>query len=140
METRWSDDDLARLTVEEREELVRRVLAVGAPAPPPPHHLTCGARPVAGFRNTVATSTLVAAISTSDGVTRMTELLLVPVDDNVIFPGMTVVVPAAEVGAEEGEQVLLVPRHEGRFATVGTVADVTGRTRLPNGVTAVQLT
>ena len=67
----------------------------------------------------------------------MTELLLVPVDDNVIFPGMTVVVPAAEVGAEEGEQVLLVPRHEGRFATVGTVADVTGRTRLPNGVTAV---
>ena len=70
----------------------------------------------------------------------MTELLLVPVDDNVIFPGMTVVVPAAEVGAEEGEQVLLVPRHEGRFATVGTVADVTGRTRLPNGVTAVQLT
>ncbi len=70
----------------------------------------------------------------------MTELLLVPVDDNVIFPGMTVVVPAAEVGAEEGEQVLLVPRHEGRFAAVGTVADVTGRTRLPNGVTAVQLT
>jgi ATP-dependent Lon protease len=70
----------------------------------------------------------------------MTDLLLVPVDDNVIFPGMTVVVPAAEVGAEEGEQVLLVPRHEGHFADVGTVADVTGRTRLPNGVTAVQLT
>ncbi|NMO88490.1 endopeptidase La [Actinomycetospora sp. TBRC 11914] len=70
----------------------------------------------------------------------MTELLLVPVDDNVIFPGMSLVVPAAEVGAAEGEQVLLVPRHEGRFAAVGTVADVTGRTRLPNGVTAVQLT
>ncbi|WP_433782761.1 endopeptidase La [Actinomycetospora sp. CA-101289] len=70
----------------------------------------------------------------------MTDLLLVPVDDNVIFPGMTVVVPAAEVGAEEGEQVLLVPRHDGHFAGVGTVADVTGRTRLPNGVTAVQLT
>ncbi|WP_345411669.1 hypothetical protein [Actinomycetospora chlora] len=34
---RWSDDDLARLTVEERAELVRRVVAVGAPAPPPPH-------------------------------------------------------------------------------------------------------
>jgi ATP-dependent Lon protease len=70
----------------------------------------------------------------------MTELLLVPVDDNVIFPGMSLVVPAAEVGAEKGEQVLLVPRHEGHFAAVGTVADVTGRTRLPNGVTAVQLT
>jgi len=71
----------------------------------------------------------------------MTELLLVPVDDNVIFPGMTVVVPAAEVGGvEPGEQVLLVPRHEGHFASVGTIADVTGRTRLPNGVTAVQLT
>src|ERR671933_355141 len=70
----------------------------------------------------------------------MTELLLVPVDDNVIFPGMTVVVPAAEVGVEQDEQVLLVPRHEGRFASVGTIADVAGRTRLPNGVTAVQLT
>jgi ATP-dependent Lon protease len=70
----------------------------------------------------------------------MTELLLVPVDDNVIFPGMSLVVPAAEVGAEKGEQVLLVPRHDGHFAAVGTVADVTGRTRLPNGVTAVQLT
>src|ERR1700712_3728778 len=70
----------------------------------------------------------------------MTELLLVPVDDNVIFPGMSLVVPAAEVGAEKGEQVLLVPRHEGRFAAVGTVADVADRTRMPNGVTAVQLT
>jgi ATP-dependent Lon protease len=70
----------------------------------------------------------------------MTELLLVPVDDNVIFPGMSLMVPAAEVGAEKGEQVLLVPRHDGHFAAVGTVADVTGRTRLPNGVTAVQLT
>jgi ATP-dependent Lon protease len=69
----------------------------------------------------------------------MTELLLVPVDDTVIFPGMSLVVPAAEVGAEKGEQVLLVPRHEGRFAAVGTVADVADRTRMPNGVTAVQL-
>ena len=70
----------------------------------------------------------------------MTELLLVPVDDNVIFPGMTVVVPASEVDAEQGEQVLLVPRHDGHFAAVGTVADVTERTRMPNGVTAVRLT
>jgi hypothetical protein len=31
----WSDDDLARLSVEERTELVRRVVAAGAPAPPP---------------------------------------------------------------------------------------------------------
>jgi ATP-dependent Lon protease len=76
-----------------------------------------------------------------EGGVEMTELLLVPVDDNVIFPGMTVVVPAAEVGGvEQGDQVLLVPRHDGHFAGVGTIADVTGRTRLPNGVTAVQLT
>src|SRR4051794_17489168 len=76
-----------------------------------------------------------------EGGVEMTELLLVPVDDNVIFPGMTVVVPAAEVGGvEQGDQVLLVPRHDGHFAAVGTIADVTGRTRLPNGVTAVQLT
>lgn len=34
---RWSDEDLAELSAEERAELVRRVVAIEAPAPPPPH-------------------------------------------------------------------------------------------------------
>jgi ATP-dependent Lon protease len=37
------------------------------------------------------------------------------------------------------ERVLLVPRHEGEFASVGTVAEVSDRVRLPGGAKAVSL-
>ena len=40
-----------------------------------------------------------------------------------------------EVGDEE--RVLLVPKHEGEYAPVGTVARVTDRVKLPGGATAV---
>ena len=49
----------------------------------------------------------------------MSTLLLVPLDDIVVFPNMNVTI-SADVGDEE--RVLLVPRHEGEYATVGTVA------------------
>src|SRR4029434_6121364 len=39
----------------------------------------------------------------------------------------------------EEEHVLLVPRHEGEYAKVGTVAEVAERVRLPGGVEAVNL-
>src|SRR5579864_9460231 len=39
----------------------------------------------------------------------------------------------------EEEHVLLVPRHEGTYAKVGTVADVGERMRLPGGGRAVSL-
>src|ERR671939_1174182 len=42
-----------------------------------------------------------------------------------------------DVGDEE--RVLLVPRHDGEFAKVGTVADVIDRVRLPGGARAVEL-
>ena len=42
----------------------------------------------------------------------MTSLLLVPLDDTVVFPTMDVTLPV-RVGDEE--RVLLVPRHEGRY-------------------------
>src|SRR5438132_1565975 len=63
-------------------------------------------------------------------------LLLVPLDDIVVFPNMNVTV-AADVGDEE--RVLLVPRHDGEYATVGTVAEVADQVRLPGGGRAVNL-
>jgi ATP-dependent Lon protease len=66
----------------------------------------------------------------------MSRLLLVPLDDLVVFPGMSVTL-AVDVGEEE--RVLLVPRHESEFAPVGTVAEVTDRVRLPGGPRAVAL-
>src|SRR3954463_2704178 len=66
----------------------------------------------------------------------MTPLLLVPLDDTVVFPTMDVTLPI-DVG--DDERVLLVPRHEGEFAKVGTIAEVTDRVRLPGGARAVTL-
>src|ERR671928_708609 len=66
----------------------------------------------------------------------MTSLLLVPLDDTVVFPTMDVTLPI-DVGDEP--RVLLVPRHEGEFAKVGTIAEVTDHVRLPGGGRAVSL-
>src|SRR5436309_11694148 len=66
----------------------------------------------------------------------LSTLLLVPLDDNVVFPNMTVTI-STDVGDEA--RVLLVRRHNGEFAKVGTVAEVAERVRLPGGVGAVSL-
>jgi ATP-dependent Lon protease len=66
----------------------------------------------------------------------MRELLLIPLEDVVVFPNMTVTL-SVEVGDET--EVLLVPRHEGTYAAVGTVASVGDRVRLPGGARAVTL-
>src|SRR5512133_2626865 len=66
----------------------------------------------------------------------MTTLLLVPLEDAVVFPNMTLTLPV-DVGEEE--RVFLVPRHENEFGTVGTVAEVVERVRLPGGVRAVTI-
>src|SRR3954447_7095240 len=63
-------------------------------------------------------------------------MLLVPVDDSVVFPTMTVTL-AIDVGTEE--RVVLVPRKGDEFASVGTVADVADHIRLPGGGRAVAL-
>src|SRR6201997_1387825 len=63
-------------------------------------------------------------------------LLLVPLEDAVVFPGMTLTL-AVDVGDEE--RVLLVPRPEQEFASVGTVAEGADRVRLPGGAQAVAL-
>src|SRR5213080_4677852 len=66
----------------------------------------------------------------------MKSLLLVPLEDVVVFPNMNLTL-TVDVG--DAEQVLLVPRHEGDFAKVGTVADAVDRVRLPGGARAVEL-
>src|SRR5215204_7242179 len=63
-------------------------------------------------------------------------MLLVPLEDIVVFPNMNVTL-TVDVGTEE--RVLLVPRHENDYASVGTVAEVTDRVRLPGGGRAVAL-
>jgi ATP-dependent Lon protease len=63
-------------------------------------------------------------------------LLLVPLEDTVVFPNMNITL-AADVGAEQ--RVLLVPKHEQEYAKVGTVAEVTERVHLPGGAQAVAL-
>ena len=67
----------------------------------------------------------------------MSDLLLVPLEDTVVFPGMTVTL-AVDAGDED--RVLLVPKHEDEYAKVGTVAEVADRVRLPGGGQAVAFT
>jgi len=66
----------------------------------------------------------------------MSRLLLVPLEDAVVFPGMSLTL-TVDVGEEE--RILLVPKHEQDFATVGTVAEVADRVRLPGGARGVVL-
>src|SRR5688572_3089277 len=62
-------------------------------------------------------------------------LLLVPLEDSVVFPEMTATI-AAEIPDGE-DRVLLLPRHEGTFARVGTVAEVVDRSLSRRGTAAV---
>jgi ATP-dependent Lon protease len=62
--------------------------------------------------------------------------LLIPLENSVVFPNMSVTL-AIETGDEE--RVLLVPVHGGEYAGVGTIAEVTGSLRLSGGGTAVTL-
>jgi ATP-dependent Lon protease len=71
------------------------------------------------------------------GFSRMAQtLLLVPLDDTVVFPTMDVTLPVDIAGEE---RVLLVPRHDNEFAKVGTIARVAETVRLPGGARGAQL-
>src|SRR5438874_2298222 len=61
----------------------------------------------------------------------MNTLLLIPLEDTVVFPTMDVTLPVDTHGEE---RVLLIPRHDGEFAKVGTIARVAQSVRLPGGV------
>src|SRR6202163_3245399 len=65
----------------------------------------------------------------------MAALKLVPLDDEVVFPGMPVTLPA-DVGRDA--RVLLIPRRGGGYARVGVVAEVSERASLAGrGVVAL---
>src|SRR5436305_5759446 len=66
----------------------------------------------------------------------MSRLLLVPLDDAVVFPGMSLTLA---VDVSEEDRVFLVPHHEQEFANIGTVAEVADQVRLPGGARAVSL-
>jgi ATP-dependent Lon protease len=66
----------------------------------------------------------------------MASLLLIPLEDTVVFPNMTATLA---IDAEDESRVVLVPRHESEYASVGTVAEVLEQVRLPGGVRAVAL-
>ena len=68
---------------------------------------------------------------------RMNRMRIVSLDDTVVFPGMPVSLPV-DVGSDE--QVLLVPRHNNHYASVGVVAEVSERVRLAGRGLAVALT
>ena len=66
----------------------------------------------------------------------MSKLLLVPLEDSVVFPHMTVTL-TVDTGGEE--HVVLAPFHDNEYASVGTVAEVVEEIRLPGGGRAVML-
>src|SRR6266513_3122697 len=66
----------------------------------------------------------------------MATLLLIPLDDTVVFPTMDVTLPV-DVGDED--RVVLVPRHDGHFAKVVTIARVADVVRLPGGIRGASL-
>jgi ATP-dependent Lon protease len=60
----------------------------------------------------------------------MASLLLIPLDDTVVFPTMDLTLPVDTRGED---RVLLVPRHDDAYAKVGTIARVAQSVRLPGG-------
>jgi ATP-dependent Lon protease len=67
----------------------------------------------------------------------MSRLRIVPLDDAVVFPGMTVTLPLDDAGSDT--RVLLVPRQGNGFARVGVVAEVSSRVRLSGHSAALSL-
>src|SRR3954470_11239287 len=71
-------------------------------------------------------------------------LPLLPLNNGVVLPGMVVTVTietseaeaAADAAGNSGELVL-VPRKDGRYATVGVVAKIENSGQLPNGTRAL---
>src|SRR4051795_2671482 len=64
----------------------------------------------------------------------MENLPLIPIEDSVVFPGMTATL-AIDVG--DADRVFLVPRHGAELGSVGTVAQVADRMKIPGGIEAV---
>src|SRR2546426_3845596 len=57
-------------------------------------------------------------------------LLLIPLDEAIIFPAVTAALP---IDPGDEERVFLLPRRDSEFGRVGVVAEVIERGQLPNG-------
>src|SRR5436190_11189821 len=57
-------------------------------------------------------------------------LLLIPLDEAIVFPGVTASLP---VDTADEQRVFLLPRQGGEFGRIGVVAEVIERGQLPNG-------
>ena len=66
----------------------------------------------------------------------MTRLLLVSLDDTVVFPGMPVTL-SMDTGGDK--HLFLIPRQAGKYAKAGVIAEVTERVQLPGRGFAVSL-
>ena len=66
----------------------------------------------------------------------MDRLRVIPLDEEVVFPGMPVTL-SVDVGSDA--RVLLVPRQQNTYARVGVVAEVSERVRLAGRGLAVSL-
>jgi ATP-dependent Lon protease len=72
-------------------------------------------------------------------------LPLLPLKSGVVLPGMVFTLAlesdearaAAEAAGDTGGRILIVPHIEGRYASVGAVAEVTEQGQLPGGLAAV---
>ena len=62
-------------------------------------------------------------VPNSEESRNLSNLLLIPLEDSVVFPNMSVTL-TVDVG--DAERVFLVPVHDGEHAAVGTVAEVAG--------------
>src|SRR5713101_1108749 len=67
----------------------------------------------------------------------MNRLRIISLDEEVVFPGMPVTL-SVDVGSDA--RVLLVPRHDNTYASVGVIAEVSERMRLAGRGLAVSLT
>src|SRR5215471_10979210 len=84
---------------------------------------------------------------TSPSVSERLVLPLLPLSTGVVLPQMVVTLAlesdearrAAEAAGDGDGQVVLVPRVDGRYARVGTVARIESAGELPNGVQALVL-
>src|SRR5262249_19248187 len=82
----------------------------------------------AGFiHHSIVQRTIVDNLKYRPYIPDMTSLRVVPLDEAVIFPGMSVTLPA-EVG--DDDRVLLIPRNGSGYAKVGVVAEVAERAAL----------
>src|SRR3954466_5183262 len=56
--------------------------------------------------------------------------LLIPLDEAIVFPGVTATLP---IDTADEDRVFLLPRQDGEFGRIGVVAEVVERAQLPNG-------